>query len=324
MGSAAFAALPKKAFVIATALLSLLVASYSPMTSFVSAQAAADAEKVKQRVIKELDRRISVHQKALDATKKGYELIDKHYERSNEVRDRMNQRLGIKNDPMIKIREDSKKLRESITQSMQKTIDGLKNIRDQVNSTTSFGGLQTLAKNVDAQYGLNRLVQIQSAVAVAIDNAKAASETLKTAISNQRAALKKQLACYQPSTSQDSANCSDYTASTTTSEEINQRLNKSLDQADAQAKTFAQVIDSMLVLFKSVTDGFANILTAKLGIQSGSLDQLGRTDLVKLKSATESVDGLFSSLRAIVNQLNVANTFLKNASANLKVASTDQ
>ena len=321
-------ALPKSwssgAFVIVTVLLSFIIATYSPMTSFVHAQTAADSERVKQRVIKELDRRIAVQQKALDATKKGYDLIDKNYERSNEARQRMNERFGITTDPMIKIREDNKKMQESITTSMQKTIDGLRNVRNQVSATTSYASLQALAKNVDAQYGLNRLVQVQGAVVLAIDNAKAAVETLQLSIKNQRTALEKQLACYKPAGGQDSASCGDYVSDVPTSEEINQRLNKSLDQAESQAKSFAQVIDSSLALFKALTDGFANIVQAKLGVQSGNLDQLGRTDLTKLKSASESVDGLFSSLRGIVTQLNVANTFLKNASANLKVASADQ
>lgn len=314
----------KKLAVFFILFLSVLLATHGPMVSYTSAQTVIDGEKVKQKVLKELDRRIAVQQKYLDSTKKRNAFINKSFERTIALDEQFNKNAPVKlnTDVTKKAYEDSKKRQQKSEEALQKTIDGLKALRNKVATTTSYVALQDLAKNTDAQYGLNRLVQVQSAVVAAVDNAKNAAQALQNVTKNHRVVLQSQFECFrQVGTATISEACKSYVSKAPqTSEEMNQQLNASLDRAEMRAKSFAAVADSAIVLLGAITEGFTNILYAKLGVKPSELNTLHQIGAPKIKTAAESVNGLFASLRSIVSQLSLANKMLEGASADLKSA----
>lgn len=315
----------RKASVFLITLLSLLLATHGPMVSFTSAQTAIDGEKVKQKVLKELDRRIAVQQKYLDNAKKRNTSVDKNFEQTIELEERFNKSTAV-NTSVVATKaasDDSKKRQQKSEEVMQKTLDGLKTLRSQVSSATTYAALQKLANNTDAQYGLNRLVQVQAAVVTAVDNAKAASVALQNVVKNHRKVLQTQSTCLgdAKSTTNVSEACKAYIKQAPeTSEEMNSRLNASLDRAEMRAKSYAAVADSAVILLGAVSDGFTNIVITKLGVTTADMNTLHQVDLQKMKSIDQSVDGLSASLSSIVSQLNLASSMLNGASADVKSA----
>lgn len=312
-------------------LLSLLLAAYIPMST-VNAQAAAEASKlkdIKQRATKELDRRIANLEKTLNGLSvevqadSGGASVTANKENGGNAsitvaQDGLNAEVNLPTDIKTKAKE-----------FLQKMIDQLKKLKEKVEGTTSLATIQSLGKNIDSQFNLDQLTQVQASVTQAVESLTGVFDNLKTTAQNlqgQVAKIKECVKSVRDGTGSVSGNASvsgkDANANVSgngggceglnvSSEDVAAQAQSQLDNIKTMMTTIGSVLMSSVTLLTSLITQFGS-LTSGLG-NLGSLGNLGNLsnltssgDLSKLTDSLGSITGMMSSFSAITSQLDLA------------------
>lgn len=331
-------------------LASILLTAYTPMASFSMAQSVTDAKlkEIKQKAVTELDRRISNYQDTLDSMKNDVQLSDPSTADNGSSDKESGSITCVKSDtgtagtkspsPTSSISSLVDKdgmsstvglpcgLKDKVKQFLQKMVEQLKSLKSKVEQTTSLTKMQGLAQNIDAQFGLNRVTQVQALVTQAIGSMTGVLDKLKAAFANiksQISAIKECSRRQAKSQTSSMTSASDGTITVTASQcaKVNANGEDVADQAKLQLDGLATIIStvgsilmSAIALLATLVSSFASILGGLGSLGSlgnlGNLSNLmggagGSSGLSSLLGSAGSVSGLLGSFTGILSQLNI-------------------
>jgi hypothetical protein len=306
-------------------LLSLLLAAYSPMVSITSAQQAVDLthlQDLKQKALSELDRRIASYNKTLSTMKIDLTANNTGLNTTVTAGDGSTKKLSLTND-----------YKTQVKQYLQKVVDELTQLKEKITNTTDLTNMQQLGQNVDNQFGLDQLTNVQSAATQAVQSMTGVFGKLQTAFDNVKSRVTQLKECLKsqfgsvaddthtptPSPSGSAANCDEFQNQSTDSAT---QADSSMQVLSTIMSTIGNIIASAISLLLSLFTSFTGMLG---GLGSlGSLGNLGNmANLGSLGSLTSgagglgNITGLLSSFTAITQQLDITNGMSGNAFGSL-------
>jgi hypothetical protein len=284
-------------------LLSMLLVAYAPMASISMAESAADTAKLqalKQKALDELNRRITSYEKTMKS---------------------LNVDVDIKNDTstdtngLNTIVKLPAKAQDQSKQFMQTILDELKQLKEKVTGSTSLTEMQGLGNNIDSQFGLDQLTQVQAMATQAIESMTGVFDNLKSAFNGVQSQVTqiKQCASTTTSASTDECNGVDVAVAADTSAQAQSQL----DSLSSIMSTISSVLTSAIALLMTLLTSFTS-MSGGLGSLSslGNLSSLssltgllggagGLGDLSSLTGSLGSITGMLGSFSAISSQLDI-------------------
>ena len=309
-------AITKKMFIFGVMLLSVLLASYGPMATYSHAQSAATAQlqSLKEKALDELDRRIAKYQKSLDSLNVDVEITKDVSNVSNDDTSVTGTTFTYTEDGIAGTVALPSDTQGKVKQITQKLIDQLKGLRNKVSNATSLKTMQNMAQNIDAQYDLGKLTDVQATATQAIESMTGVLDGLKTAFNNIQSQVTKLKNCA------DSGNSGEGCPSGTASD-LNaaaQQDQSQLDNLSSVIGTVSTIVASAITLLVSLVAQYMDMLGG-LGSQGGigNLGNIGNMlssgQLTSLTKGLGGIDGLSSSYTAITSQLDIGNFMSGNA-----------
>ncbi len=309
---------PSRQFITGAALMLLcaVMVAYAPMASVSTAQSVNNAQlqTLKDKAVSELQRRIDSYKKTMNSMDVNVQLInDNTSTNANSGNTLLTQGAnGLTGGVAL---PDG--LKDKVKQFMEKVLGGLTALIEKVKSTTSLTDMQSLAKNVDAQYGLDQLTQVTSSVTQATSSTTGVLGNLKSTFNDLQGQVSAMKECETNATSSTGAsvNCSNFNLSSNgTATEAQSQL----DNLSSVTTTISSVLLSVVGLLTTLISSFTSLLGG-LG-SGGSLGNLGNlsnmlsgSQLSSLTGSSGGVAGLMSSFTAITSQLDLANGMSGNA-----------
>lgn len=309
---------PSRQFITGTALMLLcaVMVAYAPMASVSTAQSVNNAQlqTLKDKAVSELQRRIDSYKKTMKSMDVNVQLInDNTSTNANSGNTLLTQGAnGLTGGVAL-----PGGLKDKVKQFMEKVLGGLTALIEKVKSTTSLTDMQSLAKNVDAQYGLDQLTQVTSSVTQATSSTTGVLGNLKSTFNDLQGQVSAMKECETNATSSTGAsvNCSNFNLSSNgTATEAQSQL----DNLSSVTTTISSVLLSVVGLLTTLISSFTSLLGG-LG-SGGSLGNLGNlsnmlsgSQLSSLTGSSGGVAGLMSSFTAITSQLDLANGMSGNA-----------
>lgn len=214
-------------------------------------------------------------------------------------------------------------LKSKTKQFLQKLVDELGALKQKVTKTTSLGTLKGLAQNVDAQYSLGQLTQVQATTTQVVETMTGVLADLKSALSGIQDQVALAKGCLQAVKDGKLKNADQETQCA----KLNVTTSDAADQAQAQADgtssmitTITSIIASSVALLNTLTSQYTNLTDGLGGL--GSLSNLsggatGSTSLAGLNGIQSNITGLMTSFTAITSQLDISNMMSANALAGL-------
>lgn len=303
------------------ALLSMLLVAYGPMATYSQAQStsASNFQTLKTKVLGEIDRRIGNYEKTITAL--GVNLTSTDNKDDGSISGE-----GLNgNGDTFKFTVDETgihgniyvgtDLKEKVKGLMQKVVDGLKATQKKVQETKKSDQLGAIANNLDAQYIVNQLTQVQATVTQAADSMTDVISNLKQAYNNlqKRVTLLEQ--CSNKNT-QSNSNCAGF-------KNLNQEsiysLNGQMKNLGSIIATMGSVVTSVVTLNLSLVSQFTT-MTSGLG----DLGKLGNvTDLSAKIGDTDALNSLTTSFSGILSQLNLVSSMATTAQAGIQSISEE-
>lgn len=355
MNIASFLGISKKTYTIVVfAMLSALLVAYGPMTTYAQAQEVqqTNLQKYKDKILNELNRRIKNYEKTLASLS-----VDVHTDKANDGKKTRAARdnrgatgretsiestlsdvsdgytlddQGIRGNIFI-----TSSFKEKVKQYMQKLLDGLKAMVEKVENSKTVTKLKELASNIDTQYVVNKVTQVQGAITQAVDAMNGAVDDLKTGFNTMQERLTQLRECFRGLRSGDSqldvsisssgsnASCGDYKI---TSEEIVEGVQTQMNNLGSIISTIGSVLLSVVTLLLSLVGQFGNLLSSFGSLGSfGNLANLGNESNLSGKlsgSGGSAVSSLTTSYEGVFSQLNLAKTMASGAKSSLSTIST--
>ena len=340
---------PKKlTAMVVTFLLCALLAAAGPMASISNAQSAIDTSQfntLKQKVVDELTRRIEQYKKTVQSLNVDVS-VDKDGAKANASSSDSSASVTANKDGLSANVELPTDMKDKVQAFMQKVLDSLTGMLEKVSSMTpnstvspspssspsgsgsALDQLKSLAGNLDSQFGLDQLTQVQAAVTQAIDSMKGVFDNLKSAANGLKGQLTGLKSCVNGlkdgsttaegtvSTSDGvKVNCGEFN---TSSDDVASNAQSQLDNVTTVMTTISSMLLSSVTLLISLVSQFSS-LTGGLG-SLGSLGNLGNLssmlsggDISSLTGSLGSVTGMMSSFSAITSQMDIANGMSGNA-----------
>lgn len=359
------------------AMLSVLLAAYGPMTTFASAEAANDAKlhDLKTKAISELTRRIDSYKKTLQSLNIEVK-VDKDSASAKAATDQGSvsgdvehhctpaasgspsaspssspspsgagasfslQNGALKGDVSLPCG-----LKDQVKGFLQQVVKELTGLLGSVQNTQSLSQMQSLGQNIDNQFGLNMLTQVQGAVTQAIDSFTGVLQNLKSTFNNVQSQVGQLKQCAQSvfggqvtasggfntspsptaSISASAPNCQGLNLS---SADVANQAQNQMNSLTSVITTLSSVLMSAVTLLTTLVSSFSS-MTGGLG-SLGSLGNLGSlgsmlnpsqlTSLGNLGGGAGgigSITGLLSSFSAITSQLGIGQSMSGNALGSL-------
>lgn len=309
--------------------LSLVLSVYGPMVTYTQAQAveAGKVQELKDKALGELNRRISNYKKTLESLE-----VDAKVDKSGAKTSGSGEDLGKFDFKLGKNGfEGSVALADGIKdktkQFLQKIIESLTAMVSKVKEASSLADVQSLTKNIDAQFNLDQLTQVQAAVTQAVDSMTGVLDSLKNSFNGVQSRVTQMKDCVSGLKSGDtSANVSaskngvkaDCGSLTLDSAETAKNAQGQLDSLSSITTTIASILASAVTLIMSLMTSFTGLAGGLGGL--GSLGNLGNLSsmlsgggLSNLTGSLGSITGLLGSFSAISSQLDLANGMSGNA-----------
>ncbi len=333
--------------------LSVVLAAYGPLVSVSRAQAVTDdaLQTLKQKAIDELNRRITNYEKTLKTLNVDFE-ISKDGSSLNVSSEKSATSDSVDNNSAFTMDENglkghielAPKLKEKVVQFMKKIVEELKTLQTKVKDTTSLSEMKSLASNIEAQFKLDQLTQVQSSVTQAVESMTGVLDNLKTTFNGLKSQVTKLKDCAKNVFNGDGSVKANASASgaDVSCGEFNLSSSDVANQAQSQmasVQTIIQTISSVLLScvtllttlvgsFTSLTGGLGSLgslgnlgnLSSLTGLISGlggngSASSLG--DLSSLTGSLGSISGIMSSFTAILSQLDLSSLMSNNALGSL-------
>ena len=296
-------------------LLSILIATYGPMTTYSYAQSVASSElqTLKDKVTKELDRRIASYQKNMDNLSVDFSISK---DAKGTTPSKGNEKTAIGTtfsytengiEGIVQIPPDTQ---NQVKQYAKKMIEQLKGLKTKVANASSLKDMKDLAKNVDAQYEIDKLTNAQAASTQAIESMTGVLDQLKTTFNN----IQGQVSSVQDSSTGDKADMAAQAQAQLTS------LSSIVTSISTILISAIGLLIGLLSQFTSLMGGMGSLgslgnmgnLGSMLGSGSGGLGGLS-----SLTSAAGGASGLLTSFSAITSQLDIGKFMSGNAFGSL-------
>lgn len=357
---------PSKKFVVSIllVLMSLLLAAYGPMASISNAQSAIDLSKfqtLKDKALDELERRLNNYDQAVKNLKVNVELDNTKFSASVSTTGSTSSpspspsqtpATGTELAGLDKLIELPSTLQDKVLQFMEKIMENLTGMKDKIeglssSDPSSLGKMESFAKNIDTQFGINQLTQVQATVTQALESMTGVLDSLKTSLSGMQSQVTKIKECVkgiaQNGSFSASGNVSNQGASGSVSGEgcegvnldsegVANQAQSQLDNISTITSTISSILLSSITLLTALVSQFGNLSGGLGSLGSlGNLANLGNlTDLggalggggnlgslSSLASSAGGISGLLGSFNAISSQLDLANGMSGNAFNNL-------
>lgn len=306
--------------------MSVMVAMFGPM-ALTNAHAQAETtalNELKEKVIKELDRRLAKYEKTeekltlnLTLSKDGASATVKKESVESEEKEIEND--GTRTSLTMKIREKTKEM-------VTKVVAQLETMKEKVQSATSLDEVKKLARNADAQYQVTQVVDLQGALSKAIDSLSGVYEkagTIKGKLSGQIKAVKQCFAAKsaaQVSQSGEVLTDCDKLRDNANSEDIVRGAESRESGISTIMSAVKTILQSAIALFMALVTAFSGLLG---GLGGGSaLENLGSLfDVGNLESllgggdsagSAGNIGGLLTSFSSIIPQLTNALGMVSN------------
>ena len=169
--------LSSKRFILAFLLMaSVLLALQGSMTSYVYAQSTnSKIYEFKTKAAQEIDRRITNYKKTLQSMQVDIQLS------SDSVSASVSSDGAGSNDPEVgKNFAVPSELKDKVRNYLEKTVEQLDKTKEKVQKSESLADMQKLAENIDAQYGINQLANVQGIVTQSTETMTGVLDKLKT------------------------------------------------------------------------------------------------------------------------------------------------
>lgn len=343
---------------------SMVLVAYSPMAAYTSAQAANSnkLKEMKEQATKELERRIEGYKKTLESMDTDIQ-VSKETSSAKITSDKGEvsgtlTRLCIKDTstsaspspspiPTASFKLDKEglvgtialpcTLKEKTKEFLQQIIKGLTGMVDKVKDAASLKEMTALAENINAQFDLNQLTEVQALVTQSIESMTGVLENLKSShnkLKGQVSALKECTKGLKDgeteltgSVTLDGAqvNCGEFDLS---SSDIGEQAQSQLSSLSTVITTISSVIASSIGLMMSLVSTFTGMAgglgslgslgnLGSLGSMLGGGGSGGMGNLTSLLGSAGSITGIMSSFTAITSQLDIANFMSGNAAGGL-------
>lgn len=333
----------KMFFVSGMVLLSMLMAAYTPMASISSAQSAIDNSRLQQlktKATEEINKRLDSFKKTLASLNVSVEVSKSEFNANITKSDNTNPTASPSTVASLVVGESGLNatvnfpgdVKEKVKESLQKIIEQLTAMVEKISSTNSLASMESLADNLDAQFGLSQLTNVQAAVTQAIESLTGVFDNLKATaggLQSQVTQLRQCVQSFRDGTGSISADIANSNASVagsgegcdglnTSSSEIADSAQSQLDNVGTIMTTISSVLMSSITLLVTLLTSFMGLASGLGGLGSmGNLSNLSNltslTDLSSLTSAAGGISGLMSSFTAIASQLDIASGMSGNA-----------
>lgn len=316
-------------------LLSMLMVAYAPMASVSHAESAVETQKLsalQEKAMTEIDRRITKFQKTLDSLNTDA-TVSNDDSSTNATGDKGNTSITLDKNGLTTSVELSPATKDKVKQYLQKTIDQLKATRQKVKDAPTLKNMQTLGQNLDAQYQLTQLTDVQASVTSAIESMTGVFDKLQATAADLQSQITKVQECTQGIASGEAKvnvkaeksdvsidasapGCDDFN---TSSGEIAASSQAQMDSIKTIMTTISSVLMSSVALLTTLVSTFSSMAGGLGSLDSlGNLGNLGSiTDLGSMTSSLGNISGLMSSFSAITSQLDIAGGMSSGASGDL-------
>ena len=341
---------------------SMVLVAYSPMAAYTSAQ-TANANKLKEmkeQATKELERRIEGYKKTLESLDTDIQ-ISKETSSAKITSDKGEvsgtlTRLCANDAPSsaspspiptssFKLDKEGLvgtialpcTLKEKTKEFLEKIIEGLTGMVDEVKGTTSLKEMTALGENINAQFELNQLTEVQALVAQSVESMTGVLENLKSShnkLKGQVSALKECTKGLKDGETEVTSsvmiegaqvNCGEFDLS---SSDIAEEAQGQLSSLSTVITTISSVVASSVALMMSLVSSFTSLAgglgslgslgnLGNLGSMLGSGGSDGMSSLTSLAGSAGGINGIMSSFTAITSQLDIANFMSGNAAGGL-------
>ena len=275
---------------IGVALLSVLLAAYNPMALTSSAEAITESyvKTIKDKVVKELDQRISSLNK--DLTKLKSKSMVTTTETTTIGQDSLTSTVALGTDVVSKA--------VASTESMIKQLTDLKT---KATDATTVEQIQKLALAVDGQFLIDTVTGTYNKVMVAISSATAAFGKIKST----QASLKAKVDACTTSVESGTASADCPGASTSSVSKVS--------SAKSQMDGLTSIMSTIGSILMTVLPMILSLATSLIGMASsfGGIANLGSTS--DLSSIGGGLSNVTQSLTSIVSQLGLSNGLSGNA-----------
>lgn len=312
------------------AVLSLLIAAYVPMT-LANAQAVAESSQLKEKkdkAVQEIDRRIKKFEDRLEKLEVDVQ-ITKEASSAKVSGQSGTVSVDVDENGVHKNVEVSDDLKDKVKSFLEKIIEGLKGMKEKVAGATSLEQMNDMGENIDDQFQLTQLADVQGAVTKAVESLTGVLDKLKTTFSGLKGQVGKMRECVAGLKSgEGTANisvqnknvtadasapgCDDFNLS---GEEVVGDAESQMANISTMMSTISSVLLSSITLLVSLVSSFSS-LTGGLGSLGslGNLANLGSIgDLGGMLGSAGNIGGLMSSFTAITSQLGIANGMAGNS-----------
>ena len=311
----------RKKMLLSVFLLSITLAVYGPMVTYSHAQSvsAAELQALKQKVSTEIDRRIMTYQKSLDTLG-----VDAGVSKDTSE---------ASVDPMKNVVKLPSGLEDKVEQSLERMINQLKALKTKANEASTLSSVQSIAKNLDPQYALGKLTQVQAAVTQSVETMTDTLASLKSAttkLESQIVLIKKCQDAQQKGQSLSDVpgvgsgvSCNDFKLD---SDELYEQAQLKLDGIETTVATNGSLVAASVSVLNGLVLQF-DALTKSLGGPGGlkNIDNVGNllssTQLNKLTNDLAVVDNLLSAFSAVTSQLDISSVMAVNGSSELTLLS---
>lgn len=322
----------KKISALAFILLSLLMAAYGPM-AVTNAQSAAEVAKfkeLKEKTLKEIDRRLERYKKTIESLEISVKISNA--ESTIQISTDQAELSAVKDKEgfqgRIKVADS---LKDKVKSYAQKVVEQLQSLKQQVLETTTLEGLQELVNKVEDQYLLTQLTDIQGAVTKAVESLTAVVDKIETVFGNLKSQIAKMKECargIKNGESQMNIDVSKGNANVNASapgcNDFNWNSADLIARAESQMSNFATMASTIKTILASSLALLATLVTSFSGLLGGlgSLGSLGNlANLANIANLGDllgggglgNLSGLMSSFSAITSQLGIANNMSINA-----------
>jgi hypothetical protein len=309
----------KKLIVGFLLLLSVLLTAYSPMASYSQAQTVTNnaLQELKQKATAEITRRLADYKKTMESLKVDVHL-DSTGSSANATSANGSTTTTVGKDGLSTNVAIPSGIQDQVKQFMQKMVEQLTGLLGKVQSTDSLSGMKSLSENIDTQFNVDQLTNVQATVTQAIESMTGVFDKLKTTFSGLQSQVTQLKECESGAVSGSGASvaCDDLNVS---SGDTATQAQSSLDSLSSIMTTIASVLASAVSLLMTLVTSFSGMMGGMGSLGSlGNLGNLGSmTDLSSLTGSLGSMTGMMSSFSAITSQLDITSLMSGNAFGNL-------
>lgn len=226
--------------------------------------------------------------------------------------------------------------KDKVKEYLKTLVDQLKSTLEKVKSADTSELVQSLAKNVDGQYGIDQLTQVSASITQAVDSMSGVYENLKTTFDNLQGQFTAFKACTTGVIKGDTTakiemgsntievECGEFNLS---GENSTAEIKAQLDNLSTMMSTVSSVtassvglLSTLMSTFSSTLSGFSSSDSNGTGLSGlGNLGSLlSGSGLDKLTGSSTSLTGLMSSFTAISSQLDLANSISSTSVSGLQ------